>query len=178
MKIYCGCGSRETPNDVLEMFIHIGMILAERKYILRSGGAEGADIAFEQGCDLAYGDKEIYIPWKNFNGSDSNLIGACNKAISLASTIHSAWDKCSTWAKVLHGRNCYQILGKSLDKPVDFVICWTHQGLLQGGTSTAIKLANKHNIKVYNFGKRSVIKDFEKEFDIQIKSDIFDHIEF
>jgi len=33
-------------------------------YTLRSGGANGADTAFEEGCCR----KELYLPWPGFNG--------------------------------------------------------------------------------------------------------------
>ena len=66
-------GSRNTPQEVLDEMIKIGKELAESRYILRSGGAKGADTAFETGCDLVNGKKEIYLPWKNFNGNSSDL---------------------------------------------------------------------------------------------------------
>jgi predicted Rossmann fold nucleotide-binding protein DprA/Smf involved in DNA uptake len=51
-KIYCGIGSRQTPSMVLAKMIGIAQELAAKNWILRSGRAEGADKAFEHGCDL------------------------------------------------------------------------------------------------------------------------------
>lgn len=175
---YAGLGSRETPEDIIELFVKIGKELAERKYTLRSGGAEGADSAFEEGAILANGKTEIFIPWSGFNGSKSTLIGATPKALKLASTLHPAWDKCSKWARVLHGRNCYQILGLKLNDPVDFLICYTEKGLIQGGTSTAIRLAMKHNIQIYNFGVYSQREKFQADFNIEVCDDSFSSLEF
>ena len=72
MKIYTGIGSRETPEDILTFFTQVANYLGERDFILRSGGANGADLAFEKGCQND--QKEIYIPWKNFNDSDSKFV--------------------------------------------------------------------------------------------------------
>jgi hypothetical protein len=84
----------------------------------------------------------------------------------LASSVHPAWDKCNEWAKGMHSRNCHQILGYNLDSPVDAVICWTPNGKVVGGTATAIKLAVKYNIPIFNLGesdKEKVLNDI-KEF--------------
>ena len=61
---------------------------------------------------------------------------------------------CNDWAKGMHSRNCHQIFGYDLKSPVDAVICWTPNGNIQGGTATAIKLALKANIPVFNLGRK------------------------
>ena len=48
---YAGIGSRETPKVVCDMMYKIGAAHADLGLTLRSGGAIGADIAFERGCD-------------------------------------------------------------------------------------------------------------------------------
>jgi len=50
---YAGIGSRSTPDNVLGIMEKLGIVLAKKGFILRSGGADGADKAFEKGCDLA-----------------------------------------------------------------------------------------------------------------------------
>ena len=76
----------------------------------------------------------------------------CDKALEIAASVHPAWDKCSWWAKQLHARNVYQVLGKDLNTPSDLLVCWTKYGEEVGGTATAIKLAKLHNISVCNIG--------------------------
>ncbi len=147
---YAGVGSREAPQDILAKMQEIGKYLAQHDWTLRSGGADGADKAFEQGCDEAVGQKEIYLPWKNFNNSSSNLYSITIDALELASTIHPAWLKLSQGAQKLHARNCYQVLGAELNKPATLLICWTKNGKEVGGTRTAIILARRHNIRVIN----------------------------
>lgn len=82
----------------------------------------------------------------------------------IASEVHPAWDKCNEWARGMHSRNCHQILGYDLQSPVDAVICWTPNGKIQGGTATAIRIAMKYNIPVFNLGvadKESVLNDIK-----------------
>jgi hypothetical protein len=149
-KIYTGVGSRETPLDIIREMHLIAKMLASNSYILRSGGADGADSAFEQGCDEAEGKKEIYLPWQGFNNSKSQFYTVSKDALLLAATIHPCWDSLSQGAAKLHGRNCYQVMGRDLETPSAFLVCWTKNGELVGGTRTAIKLAERHKIPIYN----------------------------
>jgi hypothetical protein len=150
MKKYAGIGSRKSPPEVLDNMTTIAQQLAGHGWLLRSGGADGADMAFESGCDSVSGPKEIFIPWKGFNNSSSLLYAPTKDSFVLASTIHPAWEHLSYGARKLHARNAHQILGIELDDPVDLVICWTKNGKEVGGTSTAIKLAKQYKIRIIN----------------------------
>lgn len=147
---YTGIGSRQTPYDIQCAMYVLGKFLAKKGMILRSGGDNGADAAFEMGCDLADGKKEIYLPWKGFNSHTSPLFKVQQEALALAQEFHPAWQLCSPGAKKLHARNCYQILGADLNTPSSFVICWTPDGKDIGGTRTAIVLARHCNIPVFH----------------------------
>jgi len=164
---YAGIGSRQTPQEVLSEMHRIGAFLAKRNFILRSGGADGADSAFEQGCCSANGKMEIFLPWRGFNGNKSPLYASVEpKAMMLASSVHPVWSVLSHAAKQLHARNCYQILGQSLDDPVDIVICWTPAGAVVGGTATAIVLAERYKIPVYNLAvarDKDSLREYFKE---------------
>ena len=97
-KIYTGVGSREAPTAKLSFITQ----LAEQGWILRSGGPPGSDSAFETGCHDAHGLKEIYLPWKGFNGyssprflnvpyagaADQNVDAATRRAIEFAVRFH------------------------------------------------------------------------------------------
>ena len=79
----------------------------------------------------------------------------------------------SEWAKLLHTRNYYQIVQENGHK-VDFVICYSEIGVdgePMGGTRTAIKLAQKMGVKVYNLALpmdavmlESFIKELEAKY--------------
>lgn len=150
-RYYAGIGSRQTPDDVLAEMTTIAHILQENGYILTSGGADGADSAFEAGAgDL----KRIFIPWNGFNDRHDGIIkGGSKKAAAIAEQFHPVWYKLTQGAKKLHTRNVCQILGDDLETPVEFVVCWTKDGKASGGTGTAIKIAEHYNIPVYNLKK-------------------------
>lgn len=165
---YAGIGSRNTPVSICHAITRLAQALAKYS-ILRSGGADGADSAFENGCDLANGKKEIYLPWKNFNDNKSELYNITKNAQLLAEQLHPAWNRCSYGAKKLHARNCYQILGYTLDYSSSFVICWTKDGKEIGGTATALKLANHYSIPIFNFGSKTY--DLDEILSSQNKTD-------
>jgi len=159
-KPYTGVGSRETPPDIMEQEGDLAGLLAVNGWTLRSGGAEGSDDAFEEGCDVVGGSKEIYLPWPNFNGRDSNLIVKDPRAFEIASKVHPAFQKLTQGAQKLHSRNTHQVLGYNLNTQIlsKFVVCWTPDGAetekqcsrSSGGTRTAIVLASRNNIPVFN----------------------------
>ena len=68
MKFYAGIGSRKTPPSILRIMEHWADTLARDGWVLRSGGAPGADSAFERGA-LA-GTTQIFLPWPGFEGRD------------------------------------------------------------------------------------------------------------
>lgn len=162
---YAGIGSRKTPDDILVLMEQLGNKLREDCMILRSGHAPGADQAFERG---AGGAAQIFLPWATFEQDvpfsasrdpETSVVvhptifnSPQSVAFDVAAQVHPAWANLSHGAQNLHARNVHQILGPDLSRamPVEFVICWTPEGIVQGGTATAIRLAEKHRIKVYN----------------------------
>lgn len=150
--LYAGIGSRETPHNVLSYMRILAEELAKRDWCLRSGGANGADSAFEKGCDQTAGAKEIFLPWKDFNGSKSELFNQSYGAFLLAEAYHPNWSACKTAARKLHARNVHQILGLDLDTPVKFVVCYTKDGKRTGGTGQALRIAEKLNIPIVDYG--------------------------
>lgn len=152
MIYYAGIGSRETPKEMLEHFDYIASVLANKEFTLRSGGAKGADSAFENGCDRVKGLKEIFLPWRGFENSTSQLYNVSNEAMKIAATYHPYWYNLSQGAQKLQARNSYQVLGYDLNTPSNFVICYTKGGKGSGGTGQAIRIAKANNIPVFDFG--------------------------
>lgn len=153
MKYYSGIGSRTLPEKIEEQIFRASIFLAERNYVLRSGGADGSDTAFEVGCDSVAGKKEIYLPWENFNhkkGIDSPKLETYKKAQEIASKYHPSWTYLKPYAKKFHTRNVYQVLGKDLHTPVEFVVCYTQDGKASGGTGQAMRIAKKRGIPIFN----------------------------
>lgn len=153
---YAGIGSRETPEDILKAMESAARFLGSWGYLLRSGGAKGADSAFERGCDQVEGSKHIFLPWKGFNKNQSPLWGTTKEARLLAKKYHPNWNNVSDRGRDFHARNCYQILGATLDKPCNFVLCWTPNGKPVGGTGQALRIAKDYGIEIINFGSMSL----------------------
>jgi len=153
VKYFAGIGSRETPPGIEPMIEETCKILSKFGYILRSGGAPGADSMFEK---YFTGDKEIYLPWKNFNNNSSELyIGSIpydliEESTTLAKKYHPNWSQLSDGAKKMMIRNSFQVLGYDLNTPVEFVVCWTVGGKIQGGTGQALRMSKDLNIPIFN----------------------------
>jgi len=158
MKYYTGIGSRKTPKEILYIMKDIATQLALKDFILRSGGADGADKEFEYGCDLVNGKKEIY------------LAKHCTlNAQKIALQFHPAWNRCSPYAQLLHGRNTFQVLGRDLSTSSNFLICWTQDGcknhktrtIKTGGTGTAISIADHYNVPIYNLKRKEDLEEIK-----------------
>lgn len=171
---YTGVGSRETPVEVLARMTKIARHLTVLGYVLRSGGAIGADSAFERGAGSS---AHVYLAWPNYKREHpARKVGACELALQMASTTHPAWGRLSEGARLLHARNCYQVLGDDLKTPSSFLVCWTPDGCVDeagrsretGGTATAIVLAARNGIPVFNLqvkGAIGALKTFLKNFE-------------
>lgn len=168
---YAGIGSRRTPPDILKLMQLIALDLSAAGYTLRSGGADGADLAFEDGASK----KEIFLPWKGFNNNTSLLYDIPVKAFEISAQYHPRWKALTQAAKKLMARNAQQVLGKNLDNPVEFVICYTPDGCTKGeertkdtgGTGQAISIASSVNIPVYNL---------QREMDRQLVQELLEQL--
>lgn len=158
-KSFAGIGSRETPPEVIEQMKDIAALCLAMGYTLNSGGADGADSAFEEVYDQKNGPMNIFLPWPGFNNNRSKYTRPKPEAYDLGSTVHPAWQYMKKDSvKALIARNMHQVLGWSLQDPVDFVVCWTQNGqeteaqytIRSGGTGSAISMASRHNIPVFN----------------------------
>ena len=157
MNYYTGIGSRRTPIEISVLMTKIALKLSNTGlWTVRSGGAAGADAAFEIGTALS-GLIEIYRPKH-----------ATPEALKMAESVHPAWNRCSDYAKQLHARNCFQVLGPSLDSPSKYVICWTPDGaehrhetsINTGGTGQAIRIASLYKVPVFNMANSARLNKF------------------
>jgi hypothetical protein len=157
-KAYAGIGSRETPKEVQKKMTEIASRLSLLGYVLYSGGADGADEAFELGAS----HRTIFLPWDGFNGksADGNDYVVPPTNLELAERFHPKPSGLSRGGLALMSRNSYQVLGPDLKSPVDFVLCWTKDGKASGGTGQAIRIAKAHNIPVFNL--KNGYDDFAK----------------
>lgn len=160
MKYYTGIGSRDISSIEYNLVVKIGSRMAELGYCLRSGGADGADEAFEEGCDLAEGEKSIYLPWKNFNGywmgpSVYSLTGkqrAFARERLLELGVLPWFDNLSNSSKLFHTRNYYQVVGSTEvpSRVCIYIADIDWKGEPVGGTRTAVMVSKVLGVPTYN----------------------------
>lgn len=184
-RYWTGVGSRETPESVQELMRAISKLLTDMGWILRSGGAKGADTAFYEGCQQSevwqVNKPYIYIGWNGMKGGndevpywhdeakgiyDATRFPTWEKAKSIAMGIHPAPEKLKRGGIALHTRNVFQVQGHSLIDLSNFLMCWAipkgDTGEVKGGTATAVKLANSLGIRVVNLYKPEAYNEVVK----------------
>ncbi len=154
--ILTGVGSRSTPEPIQKDMIKIGQWVRECNHIIRSGHAEGADWAFEQGAQESC---IAYLPWSTFNHhlkSNAKKVTVVWSADleKMTAKYHPSHGNLGYSVRKLMNRNACQVLGIDLKSPADAVICWTKDGLDYGGTSQAIRIARGHSIPIINMGSK------------------------
>ena len=160
-KIYTGIGSRDVTEEEFRQMLHLSTTLGNSRYTLRSGGAGGADTAFELGCAVAQGEAEIYIPWKGFgkkcqNPNSKRYIPSEDKfeeakSYLLENGVIPWFERMKQGAQKLHARNYYQCIGMGVVS--DFMIYCAEDdknGTPKGGSRTAIMLARSLDVPTYN----------------------------
>jgi hypothetical protein len=151
MRLYAGIGSRETPWETLEKMTKIATYLEKHKWVLRSGGAQGADQAFEAGLHNGK-NAQIFLPrddlplWTNI----------------FTDHFHPAPDRLKPYSRQLMNRNAMQILGEDGNTPVEMVVCWTKDGKASGGTGQAIRIAEYYDIPIFNLKNDGAIEQLKR----------------
>jgi hypothetical protein len=159
MLTYAGIGSRETPGSVLTLMTLAAKELCEFGWLLRTGGAHGADSAFASGT----AKREVHIPWDGYNGLTShprnNVIcpEITPRIESIAAEHHPNWGRLSQGVRKLMCRNVTIVLGANADDPADMIVCWTPNGNLVGGTAHGMRVGYAFDIPVFNLFHQSDI---------------------
>ena len=166
---YTGVGSRRTPPDVLADMEDLARHLAARDLTLRSGHAEGADQAFEGG---AGGRAEVFVPSARFQAKvpvsgERVLFGSLPQDVwkgAMRTVVHyhpAPW-KLRGWSLDLIARDACELLGRGLDDPSGFVVCWCGRdadGCPMGGTGQVVRLAEGwggepgYGVPVFNYAE-------------------------
>ena len=157
---WTGIGARTTPQEILDLMTEIALYISEYDWTLRSGGADGADTAFEMGST----NKEIYLPWQAFNNrrSDLFLFGKnVNSGVAQSyaekvwetryneGQVKVPWDSLKEITKKFMIRNIFQLFGQQMNDISKLIFCWTQDGLASGGTGMAIRTAELFNEAQY-----------------------------
>lgn len=187
-KYYTGVGSRDTPAYILAIMSCLAGVLESSGFILRSGGAIGADNAFENGV-LNPENKMTFLTAALFRHNRKNELYSQDQLINARmfisqNNIHPIWDRLPTHHKELHTRNTFQVLGVNMNEASNFTVCWTPDGAINfddctrktGGTGTAIKISAYHNIPVFNLRVESHLRRILSYIKNKISTEKFDKI--
>lgn len=178
-----GIGSRKTPPPAKRILTVFAAVMYSQGYIWRSGGADGADEAIEEGVVThphyhpgQPPPMEIYLPWNGFEaipGSgkkkwhrpdhgyfDTKRFPLYEQAQQITLRTHPAPEILQQKQGVfaLHTRNVFQVLGQELNTPSKRVYLWappTKDDLVTGGTRTAVALAAAYKIPRVNLAKEA-----------------------
>lgn len=125
----------------------ISGLLTKVGYVLRSGGATGADTAFELGSAgaIVFTADDPIPQW----------------AFDTVDKYHPVANELTYYERRLHARNAMILLGAAGCTPVEFVVCWTPGGKVTGGTGQALRIAKDLGIRVYNLYNHEDRMDIE-----------------
>jgi len=187
-RVIATIGARDTPAHILEIMEEVGYSLAKMGRMIHSGGAVGADKAFQIGVERFCREngispcerQRIFLPENYFKGLKHDEKRGIysfprstrySEAVSMAKRVYlnpKAARNWPEWMSNLMGRNCLQALSEDLSTPVSAIICWTKDGSIDGskkssgGTGQALRLAKKFNIPVFNLANEHQLEFVKK----------------
>ena len=169
MAAYAGIGARNTPSEILEIMKLSAKTLAS-KYTCNTGAAKGADQAFAEGALQGGGQVQLFLPWPSYENTwrnsihgrvDTHVLQYHDKeAFDSVYNFHPAAANLKQTVIKLHARNFCILRGTS------FVICWTPNGNIVGGTGQALRIAQHLGIKIYNLGNPETLTAFKQRLGI------------
>jgi len=162
--LYSGVGRRETPPAVLAQITDLARQLSALGWILRSGGARGADAAWLAGASQA----GIFLPDPYHEGYQPRegvrfLREPTDDAREIAKAYHPAWHRLPDSTRRLMARNVHIVLGADCNTRSRFVACFSADGAdgttipttqATGGTGHTIRVAAAYGVPVLNLARR------------------------
>ena len=179
---YAGIGSRRTPDAVLVAMADLAESLGQAGCILSTGGADGADRAFETGALRTDAPVTVHAPWSGYSGYRPGREPETDIDVrvprpadtlrdepyaDIARRHHPAWERCGRGARALFVRNV-AILAGALGAdgealPVLAAVAYTPNGLATGrdagGTGHTLRIAAELGIPAVNVSPRTPAAD-------------------
>ena len=183
---YTTIGSRETPAHIQMQMAYLGYSLSAEGHVIRSGGARGADAAFQLGS-MATGlpNREIYLPNATFtmspNGSkiplDADPTHVVPTETAMISAVELLRDNGIGRSRIrpgitaqdllrrdpvvrLFARNAFQVLGYNLTTPSTELIGYMPLFGPPGGSKIAFDLAAAYGIPTFNLARATDLNRF------------------
>lgn len=191
MKMYTTVGSRNTPGPIQWLMARIARHLNQQGHGIRSGGARGADTAFQIGS-MSSGtpNRRIYLPNPSFtvsgNGSRIPLDADPQHVVLPPENLHEAIRILQRHrlgrsriphtanpetllsqdpVTALFARNVAQVLGGNLDNPSAGLIGYMPlPPAAPGGTKIAFDLAQARGVPTFNLADRHTLDLFLSKY--------------
>ena len=150
---YAGIGSRYTPVEIQKVMTKVAQFVDSEGWTLRSGGAKGADTAFESGATK----KETFTA---DSAVPQEAVDSVDKYHPNVPALNAG--KYAAYARKLMARTWCQIFGSDRNQKISqFVVCWAkgwtldEEGAVKdvpGGTGQAVRIAYANGIPVFHLG--------------------------
>jgi hypothetical protein len=155
-KPYVISGNKETPPNIIEQMFKIAKELETFSYTLRISSMDGPDKIIEPRIN----DKELYLPWKDFDKKTSKLTFNTPESLKIAAMFNPSFSGLNFTVQAFLAKNARIVLGQNLKSPAMFVMCWSQDGVEDGKNKTSstgnighiIAIASSMKIPVFNFG--------------------------
>ena len=153
-------GSRKAPAEALSEISKIASAFSELndknlpfEIVLVSGGADGVDITAEKA--FGKGRKHIIFAYPSDKEDEEHIIYKSDQYASrLVDLLHLFPENIKKTDRPFLERDVLLIIGEKHSDgtrtPSDFVIAWTPDGRVQGGTAMGIRTARHIGIPVFN----------------------------
>ena len=170
---YVGVGIGDTTNEIKSIVKQITEVLNEANYVLRSDGEQGISSLFIKHAK----EKEIYLPYKDYNGYESEYHKSTREAEYIASRFHPCFYELKIDEKKIVSRYSHVVLGHDLRQPASFIICYTEdkvesvkdKAAYTGILGQVIAIGSAMAIPIYNLAKEDCVERLNKRFNANIK---------
>jgi hypothetical protein len=156
-------GSRRLNDDELAECYELGKYLAGEGYVVTTGGAEGADLAFAHGCLSEFGHVIYYLPWEWSNWGHISTL--CTRGsydmvwynpdwhqrwTEIGRKCHPNWHNLSDKGKKYHARNAGIMIGEDEEHEIVERIYAYPSPDRRGGTEQSFRMAKYLGIHIVN----------------------------
>lgn len=153
-KAYGVVANPDAPEGIMSQIGSIATRLEAMGYTLRTAGGKGMEEAFEQVTE----NKEVHIPWRNFNERQSKFTRNAKEADDVVRPFAPGFDGLKPAVQAIIASKAHTVLGKDLKNPIRFLITYTQDGCENtanktaktGFSGTSIALASSLRIPVFN----------------------------
>lgn len=168
---WTGIGSRSLPDGVADTMSIIAAQLERKGFTLHSGNADGADISFARGVDQ---NAKIFLPWESFNAQYMSELPnheyivvdkSDTEAYDSVNEFHPRGSSLDNTSRAFMARNYRQVVGHG--RLSSFIICWTPNGDIVGGTGQCLRIAHRYHIPIINLANEDDL-EFACEYIINI----------